>query len=323
MRIIVELAGVFDVNEAIKQIGATPLLEFKTEAPAPVPVPVNEEERAKREQFNADQLKKAKDTIQKIIGAQGQNFAELAAELSEDPGSKQAGGDLGFMRRDMLVKAFGDALFGELSAEGETTIEPVLTEFGYHIIQRLDSRTATDETNGATVEEVRARHILFRTQSLEGDVPKYDEWAQTELGGRQLNRSEVQFDNLSGAALVGLQFDDAGAKLFEELTDQNVGKRIGIFLDKGLISAPVVQQKISGGEAVITGNFTIPEARELVERLNAGALPVPISLVSQETVGPTLGKASIQQSFAAGLIGFALVAAMMLALPGAARKALL
>ncbi|MBI2636688.1 MAG: protein translocase subunit SecD, partial [Parcubacteria group bacterium] len=318
LRIIVELAGVFDVNEAIRQIGATPLLEFKTEAQAPERVAVSAEERAKREQFNAGQLKKAQDAIQKIIAADGQNFAELATELSEDPGSKQAGGDLGFARRDVLVKPFGDALFDELAAEGETTIEPVLTEFGYHIIQRLDSRAVTDEASGASVEEVRGRHILFRTQSLEGDVPQYDEWARTELGGRQLARSEVQFDNLSGAALVGLRFDDAGAALFEQLTDQNVGKRIGIFLDGSVISAPVVQQKISGGEAVITGNFTIPEAKELVERLNAGALPVPINLVSQETVGPTLGKASIQQSFVAGLIGFALVAAMMLAIYRAA-----
>ncbi|MBI2050737.1 MAG: protein translocase subunit SecD [Parcubacteria group bacterium] len=317
LRIIVELAGVFDVNEAIRQIGATPLLEFKTEAIAPEPVPVSAEERAKREQFNASQFKKAEETIQKIIDAQGQNFAELATELSEDPGSAQAGGDLGFMRRELLVKPFGDVLYGELVGEGETTLEPVETEFGYHIIQRLESRVVTDDT-GFEAEEVRARHILFRTQSLEGDVPDYQPWAQTELGGKQLNRSEVQFDSYSGASQVGLQFDDEGARLFEELTDKNVGKRIGIFLDGGLISAPVVQNRIPGGQAVITGNFTIPEARELVERLNAGALPVPINLISQQTVGPTLGTASVAKSITAGLIGFALVGLLMLGIYRAA-----
>ncbi|MBI2636840.1 MAG: peptidylprolyl isomerase, partial [Parcubacteria group bacterium] len=303
LRIIVELAGVFDVNAAIRQIGATPLLEFKTETPTPRPEPVDEEEREEREKFNAAQLKKAQDTIQRIIAAEGQNFAELATELSEDPGSAQGGGDLGFMRRDALITPFGDALFDGLAAEGETTIEPIESEFGYHIIQRLESRVV-DDGSGGEVEEVRARQILFRTRSLEGDVPEYDPWSPTELGGKQLVRSEVQFDNLSGGAQVGLRFDDAGAQLFEDLTDANVGKRIGIFLDGSLISAPVVQQKISGGQAVITGNFTIPEARELVERLNAGALPVPINLISQQTVGPTLGEASVRKSFVAGLVGF-------------------
>ncbi|OJI06277.1 protein-export membrane protein SecD [bacterium CG10_46_32] len=311
LRIIVELAGVFDVNEAISQIGATPLLEFKTEASAPTPVPLSKEERATREKFNADQLKKAKDTIQQIISTQGQNFAELATSLSEDPGSASQGGDLGFMRRDQLVDSFANALFGDLTGEGETTIEPVQSEFGYHIIQRLESRQV-DNGNGGQVEEVRSRHILFRTQSLEGDIPQYDPWATTELGGKQLDRSEVQFDNLSGSAQVGLTFDEEGANLFENLTDHNVGRRIGIFLDGNLISAPVVQQKISGGQAVISGNFTIPEARALVERLNAGALPVPINLISQQTVGPTLGAVSVSKSVTAGLIGFILVALLML-----------
>jgi protein-export membrane protein SecD len=311
LRIIVELAGVFDVNDAIAQIGATPLLEFKTETVAPPVEPISQEERAKREQFNREQFKKTEDTIRKIVDAQGQNFAELAIELSEDPGSAANGGDIGFTRRELLVPEFGAILYEGLTGDGETNAEPVETEFGYHIIQRLESQEAADHT-GATVEEVRARHILFRTQSLEGDVPQFDPWQTTELGGKQLTRSEVQFDNISGAASVGLNFDSEGDKLFEDLTDANIGKSIGIFLDGTLISAPTVQQKISGGRAVITGNFTIPEARELVERLNAGALPVPINLISQQTVGPTLGAESVQKSYKAGLIGIALIVLLML-----------
>lgn len=306
LRVIVELAGVFDVNEAIKQIGATPLLEFKTETTPPPKPEVTAEEKKKREEFNAAQLKKANDTIKQLIDAKAQNFAELATKISEDPGSAPAGGDLGFMRREQLVAPFADALFDQLK-DNDMTVEPVQTEFGYHIIQRLATRAG--EGGG---QEVRGRHILFRTQSLEGDTPPYDPWTTTELGGKQLKRSEVQFDQTTGAATVGLEFDDEGAKLFEELTSANVGKRMAIFLDNNLISAPVVQQGISGGRAVITGNFTIPEARELVERLNAGALPVPIHLVSQQTVGPSLGAVSIAKSIFAGLIGFALVALFML-----------
>ena len=217
------------------------------------------------------------------------------------------------MRRNILVPEFGDVLFEGLTSDGETTIEPVQTEFGYHIIQRIASQTATDEAAGEQVEEIRARHILFATQSLEGDLPaNFDQWTNTELGGKQLTKAEVIFDQYSGSSQVGLKFDDEGAQLFETMTDENLGKRIGIFLDGALISAPTVQSKISGGEAVITGNFSIPEAKELVNRLNSGALPVPINLISQQTVGPTLGAVSVERSLIAGLIGFALVGLFML-----------
>ncbi len=311
-RIIVELAGVFDVNEAIRQIGETPLLEFKTEAVAPEPTPLSDAERTAREKHNQEQFKKAEETIKRIVDSQGQNFAEVAIELSEDPGTAANGGDLGFAPHNLFVPEFSAVLFDELAANGEMTTEPVETQFGYHIIQRVESRTQNDSATGEPVEEVRGRHILFRTQPLEGDTPEYEPWAPTGLGGKQLVKSEVQFDQLSGSPTVGIIFNEEGDALFSDITSKNVGKRIAIFLDGALISAPVVQQKITGGQAVITGNFTIPEARELVERLNAGALPIPINLIGQQTVGPTLGAASIEKSVMAGLIGFALVALFML-----------
>lgn len=306
LRVIVELAGVFDVNEAIKQIGATPLLEFKTETPEPPKQELTTEEKKTREDFNKSQFKKTEDAIKQLVAAKAQNFAELATKVSEDPGSAKQGGDLGFIQRGNLVEPFAAVLFDQLK-DGDMTTEPVTTQFGYHIIQRLETKTENNETL------VRARHILFLTKSLEGDTPQVDPWTPTELGGKQLKKSEVQFDQLSGSPSVGLIFDDEGSKLFEDITRDNVGKRVAIFLDGNIISAPVVQQEISGGKAVITGNFSIPEARELVERLNAGALPVPISLISQQTVGPSLGQVSIAKSLKAGIIGFILVAIFMLA----------
>lgn len=305
LRVIVELAGVFDVNDAIKQIGATPLLEFKTEAAAPPAKELTAEEIKTREKFNDSQLAKVNDTLKQIKAANGSNFAELATKLSEDPGSAQNGGDLGFVARGQVVKEFGDALYDTLQENGITQ-EPIMTEFGYHIIQRLDSK----EEDGETI--IHARHILFMTQPLTGEVPQYDPWAKTELGGKQLDKSEVQFDQTTGSPSIGLSFDEEGAKLFENITKANVGRRVAIFLDNNLLSAPVVQQEITGGQAVISGNFTIPEARELVERLNAGALPAPINLISQETVGPSLGQVSIDKSLVAGLIGFALIALFMI-----------
>src|SRR3989344_3664230 len=104
----------------------------------------------------------------------------------------------------------------------------------------------------------------------------------------------------------------AGYKLFEELTKKNVGKQLGIYLDGLPISAPTVREPISGGSAVISGKFTIDEAKKLTERLNAGALPVPIKLISQDSVGASLGQDSLNKSIMAGLIGFLAVVIFMI-----------
>jgi protein-export membrane protein SecD len=96
--------------------------------------------------------------------------------------------------------------------------------------------------------------------------------------------------------------------LFAELTKKNVGQQVAIFLDGNVLSAPVVNQEILGGRAVITGNFTLEEAKLLARRLQAGALPVPITLVAQQSVGPTLGADSLTKSINAGMVAFLLIA---------------
>jgi preprotein translocase subunit SecD len=111
---------------------------------------------------------------------------------------------------------------------------------------------------------------------------------------------------------ITLQFNDEGAQKFAELTTRNINKRIAIFLDGQILSAPTVNQAITDGKAVINGQFTLQEAKDLVTRLNSGALPVPIKLIEQQNVGATLGLASVRQSVAAGLIGFAIIALFMI-----------
>ena len=194
-RLIVELAGISDVNQAIKMIGETPLLEFKEEM-------TEEEKTAMREQF--------KDI-----------------EISES----------------------------------------VLAQFFYK---------------------------------------------NTELGGKQLERADVIFDQNTNEAEVQLQFNSEGKDLFGEITKRSVGKKVAIYLDNMPISIPVVNEPITDGKAVISGNFSIEEAKMLVQRLNAGALPVPISLISQQTVGASLGKDSIEKSLIAGLTGLILLILFMI-----------
>ena len=134
----------------------------------------------------------------------------------------------------------------------------------------------------------------------------------TGLDGRYLKKAWLDFDPTTGEPMVSLKFNKEGAKLFEEITERNVGKKVAIYLDNLPISIPVVREKISGGEAQITGDFSQKEAKELAERLNAGALPVKIDLISQQTVEATLGKESLKEGIIAGVLGFLLIIIFLL-----------
>lgn len=131
------------------------------------------------------------------------------------------------------------------------------------------------------------------------------------LTGSYLKRANLGFDQTTNKPLVELTFNDEGAKLFEDITRANIGKQVSIFLDGMPISSPVVNEAITGGKAVISGNFTTEEARQLVGRLNSGALPVPISLIGKSVVEPTLGERAVTAGKTASLYGFALVVLFM------------
>ncbi len=142
------------------------------------------------------------------------------------------------------------------------------------------------------------------------------EFVSTGLTGKDLKKAQVQFDQQTGKPIVALQFNQEGAKKFAQITAQNINKPVAIFLDSFPISAPVVQQKITGGQAVISGDFTLDEAKQLAIALNAGALPVPIKVIKQQNIAPTLGRESVRQSIQAGLVGLAMVALFMVLLYG-------
>src|SRR3989339_430523 len=289
-RVIAELAGIKDVNEAIKMIGETPLLEFKEQIEQLRELTEEErqqmnEKRKKTNPFNEAETEKeikaahilicyegidscesgltqeeAMEKVNKLkTEANPQNFAKLARENSTGP-SGPSGGDLGWFDRASMVKPFSDAVFNQ----GNGTISDIVeTEFGYHLIYKQEERD---------IEEYNISHIFLRTITEKDIIGDEKDWENTELTGKNLDRALVQFDPNT---------------------------------------IPTVNSKITGGRAVISGSFNIKEAKLLAQRLNAGALPVPIELINQQTVGATLGKASMAESLKAGLLGLLLEALFM------------
>ncbi len=206
-RLVVELPGVSDVNEAVKEIGKTPLLEFKL---------VDQE----------------------------------------------------------IVKA------------------------------KAAAETKTDEVKSP--EDTAAQE----------ELAKLDPYVATELTGRYLKGAELVFGSgngggLSNEPIVSITFNEEGAALFESITKDNIGEQLAIFLDGTLMSSPVINEAIGGGKAVISGNFTPEEARELVRNLNFGALPVGITLASTQTIGSSLGEEALHAGVYAGIVGFIILAVFM------------
>jgi len=216
-RLIVELPGVTDIAKAVAMIGATPLLEFKTERP----------DGPDKEAINA--------AIEKVKKA----------------------------------------------AEGGNTVPPEL----------LNDPLLNEDPN----------------------------FIPTELTGAFLSRANLTFDQNTQEPGVTLEFNEEGKRLFAELTKANVGKVVAIYLDGAPISTPVVREEITAGNAEITGSFTPAEARELVGRLNSGALPVPIELLSTQTIGPALGAKALKSGVQAGILGILIVSCFLIVwyrLPG-------
>ena len=157
--------------------------------------------------------------------------------------------------------------------------------------------------------------LEFKELPAEFDLNKEisaESFISTGLSGKQLKRAYLSFDPTTNLPHVSLEYNDEGSRLLSEISKRNIGRPLAIFLDGLPISIPTVRDEITNGQAVISGTFTINEARELAGRLSAGALPVPITLVSQQTVGPTLGLESLEKSLRAGFYGLIALVVFMI-----------
>jgi len=216
-----------------------------------------------------------------------------------------------------------------------------IDEFGVRepTISKQGSRHVVVQLPGVT-DRVRAKEIVGKTAHLEfklvsedpellkkaeaATVPEGYEYKEIKDAGRSefflltkdaaltgdhLTNASIGFDQY-GQSIVELQFDKEGAKSFDQLTFQNIGKRLAIVLDGVVHSAPVIRDRIPNGQAQISGNFTAEEAADLSLVLRAGALPAPVKIAEERTVGPSLGRDSIERGIKAGAVGTLLVDAV-------------
>lgn len=186
---------------------------------------------------------------------------------------------------------------------GVTDVEEAIAQIGETPV--LEFKLMSNNTDVSTA-----------STSPDGSLVVEPSFETTGLTGRHLSRANLQFaqgaaGQFAGEPIILLEFNSEGGALFEKITSENVGTLLAIILDGQVISAPVIREAISGGTATISGSFTPEEARALVRNLNFGALPVPIELVTTETIGATLGEESFARSFQAGMYGLVFVALFM------------
>lgn len=213
---------------------------------------------------------------------------------------------VGVADRDSVVNGLRDVIEKRVNLFGVSEPRVFVEKSGEST--RLAVELAGIKDIDEAIKEIGATPFLdFReviaptTGSLE--TSSTIQFIPTELNGRYVVSAQISFDSVTRQPQVDLTFSSAGADIFAELTGKNVGKPIAIFLDNQLIEMPTVQQKITGGKAQISGNFTVDTARQLAERFNAGALPAPITLVNQRTVSPDFGKEAFDKAVFAGIVG--------------------
>ena len=172
----------------------------------------------------------------------------------------------------------------------------------------LEFRLAT----AADVKAFNASSSTAYATTSEREAAYNAMFKETGLTGRMVSRANLERNNTTQEPVVGLTFNADGRDLFDKITKENVGNYLGIFLDGRVISAPVLREEISEGKAQISGSFTVADATTLVRNLNYGALPIPITLISTQSIGPSLGAAAVKGGVLAGIIAFLIISIFLI-----------
>jgi len=278
-QIIVQLPGIKDPSRAKALLGRTALLEFKLVASS---IQQRKAVKGIDKYFAQNQINQIRAIAEKA------NLAEITDEALKTPFSSYILSN-GYIRPEYVeyFRPYVDSLFRQKSAVAR----------GYEVAYLKSDETAR-LTKGV-------QFIILKSKS--------------ELGGKYLTDASWNFAGNSSNQLqssntpeISLVFDRDGAKIFGKVTGDNIGKQLAIVLDNVVYSSPRINSKIPSGKAVITGNFTVEEADDLSNILKHGSLRAPLKIAEERTVGPSLGKDSIEKGKYAGIIGLSIIFIFML-----------
>jgi preprotein translocase subunit SecD len=251
------------------------------------------------------------------IGGYSLSLGSFQRDLQLKKGLDLSGGAQMIFRADMSGVAPADkaaSLAGlknimerrvNLLGVSEPQVQTAVSGGDYRVIVELPG-----VANASEALKVVGQTAQLDFRELSPTATSSADFVKTDLTGKDLTRASLNFSSTNEPE-IGLLFTTDGATKFQELTKRNVGKPVAIYLDDQLLQAPQVKSEISGGNAVITGKFTVDEVKNIVIQLNAGALPTPVTLLSQSQISATLGQESVQYSLFAGIIGLLIVGIFM------------
>ena len=315
-RIVIELAGIQDVERAKNLIGTTAQLKFQLETEADIVSAVlSQINRAMKRQMAGGgqeeaegdsipvQQKVRQDTERRIDDLFGAAGASIVDESSD---TENSGGDSTVVVDERIFqdRPF-DALLANIGGDIGVPVKNVRT------VERI--------LNSPEVQKVIPKdgEFLFSAKSLQiGENNFYRMFMlkkNAEVKGSMIEDAQVQIGSQfsAGQSEVSMDFNSEGARIFAKVTGANIGKRLAIVLDGKIVSIPNIESKIPNGRARITGMANIEEANDLAIVLRAGALPAPIEIIEERTVGPSLGQDSITSGTTSALVGFTIVIIFM------------
>lgn len=247
-------------------------------------------------------------SLKKGLDIQGGMQIVLDADMSNIPE----------LERQQALESVKEVITRRVDLYGimEPSVQTAVGAGKYRVYVELPGVTNPDEALSLVGQTAKLEFQLINSLPPTADGQEVSQFTSTGLDGSQLKAATVQFDQNTGKPVVGITFTAEGGELFGKITQDNPGALLAIMLDGSLLMAPRINEPIYGGSAIITGEYTVEEAKQLSVQLSAGALPVPISVTGQSTVVASLGESSVQQSVTAGLIGLAAVVIFMVALYG-------
>lgn len=253
--------------------------------------------------------------ISKILEA-NKNASNASSTISTSTGQKIITVDSSKINVEDAMSGLRDVIEKRVNAFGvsESVIYTEYSRYGdeYRLIVELPGITNIDEAIKMIGDTPILEFKLVEEKIDPITGATSTELIDTGLNGNYLKKSILSFDSYTNKPQVVLSFNDEGRKLFADITKNNIGKQVAIYLDGEAISSPVIKQEITGGEATISGNFTTQEAKMLVTRLNSGALPVPVKLASSQVIEATLGSQAKIDGLLAGKIALSIIIILMI-----------